>query len=109
MAVDIYSTLSTGVSYAIYNEGGADIPVIDKKIVIEGGANVPDKLGQVDIVKKTTISDADYAILKEHPVFKMHDKNGHITIKKAGIKDLEGQDTSAPATPKTLPTENKEL
>jgi len=104
--VDIYSTLSTDVSYAVYKDGGADLPVIDKKIVINGGANVANEFGQIDIVKKTSISEADYAALQEHPVFKMHVKNGHITTKKAGTKDLEKQDKSAPATEKTLPTDN---
>lgn len=99
----IYSTLAAAVNYGGHTEGGGDVPVPADPIVIQGGANIPDKYMRTpDGAVITPVTEAQYEILKANPVFQLHEKNGFIKVsdKKVDAEkvaaDMEGRDNSAP-------------
>lgn len=101
----ITSTMSASVNYAIYGKTEGGLPVVKKEIVISGGANVMNKKLLVTpngVVTKVT--DDELAMLKEHPLFKLHEKNGYVRVSnenpqedvmKVDTKDMQGKDASA--------------
>ena len=104
--VYVYSTMTGPVEYAIWVNGGGDIPMIQKSVRIEGGANVADKHLHTPRGVCTIISEEDYAILQQDGVFQIHKKNGFITVEHSkapsierAVADMESQDESAPLTP----------
>lgn len=103
--VYVYSTLSNDTAYAIYAKSGGDIKRVEKKILIKGGANVTDGLYTPRGVA-TRISGADYAILKDHPVFKLHAEGMYVTVDTAKedaekvSKNMKAKDGAAQLEPK---------
>lgn len=101
----ITSTMSASVSYAIYGKTAGGLPIVQKEIVIEGGANVMSKKLMVTpngVVTKVT--DEELALLEAHPLFKTHQKNGFIRVSKSNpqediakvdTKDMQNKDASA--------------
>lgn len=99
----IYSTLAASVNYDNHSTGGGDLPVPSEPIVIQGGANIPDKYMRTpDGAVVTPVTEAQLEALKLNPVFQLHEKNGFIKIsdKKHDTEkvaaDMEGRDNSAP-------------
>lgn len=99
----IYSTLSAAVNYQVYDKGPNDLPIPVSEIVIQGGANIPDKYMRTpDGAVATPVTDEQLANLRLNPVFQMHEKNGFIVIKDKPVDgekvaaDMEGRDKSAP-------------
>lgn len=113
MTVYILSTLSSGVDYCTYKEAPNGSKVIDKRISINGGANVVNYktlLTPRGIV--TSISEEDYALLENNPVFKIHLANGFVKVLKKNPNDVEKavidlapKDKAAPLTPESLGVE----
>lgn len=117
----VYSTMTAPVSYATYVPGGADLPVVEKKVLINGGAGVVDKKSlHTPRGVVTTISDEDLQHLLKNEVFKVHQKNGFITVSAAEENadkvavDMVSRDESSPLTPEdfaddaaTKPVEGK--
>ncbi len=102
----VYSTLTNGNEYAEYEPGGADIPVLKKKVEIKGGANVANKKSLITpLGVATRVSDEDLEFLKNHPEFQRHMKAGYISIGKTNAdpekfaSNMKGPDESAPLTP----------
>lgn len=101
----ITSTMSASVSYAIYGKTAGGLPVITKEIVIEGGANVMSKkLLATPNGVVTKVTDEELALLQEHPLFKLHEKNGFVRVSKSNpqedvvkvnTEDMEQKDASA--------------
>lgn len=101
----ITSTMSASVSYATYKQTAGGLSVIDKEITIEGGANVMSKkLLATPNGVVTKVTDEELAILEEHPLFKLHKKNGFVRVSKSdpqedaitvNVKDMEQKDASA--------------
>ena len=101
----ITSTMSASVSYATYKQTAGGLPVIDREIVIEGGANVMSKKLMVTpngVVTKVT--DEELALLEKHPLFQTHLKGGFVRVSKSNpqediakvnTKDMEQKDASA--------------
>jgi len=101
----ITSTMSASVSYATYKQTAGGLPVIDKEIVIEGGANVMSKKLMVTpngVVTKVT--DEELELLEQHPLFKIHKQNGYVRVSKSNPQedvakvdtgDMEQKDASA--------------
>lgn len=100
----VFSTLSTDVAYTIYGEAVNDMPTIERQIVINGGANVATKNLITPKGVMTTIEDADLELLRAHPVFIMHEKNGFVTVEDKAhdpekvATNMEARDESAPLT-----------
>lgn len=99
----VYSTLSSAVNYQVTQTGGGDLPVGIQDIVIQGGANIPDKfLRTPDGAVITPITEQEYEALQANEIFKLHVKNGFITVsdKKADPEkvaaDMTTRDQSAP-------------
>ncbi|QEG09525.1 hypothetical protein TROPICALSUN_18 [Erwinia phage vB_EamM_TropicalSun] len=89
----VLSKMTNAVSYRIYQDV-AGLPTPVKSITIHGGASLPsEKSGFGDMHTTedgrpiwtaegsvTKISDADYAVLKDHPMFKSHIENNHLKV-----------------------------
>lgn len=102
----ITSTMSASVSYAIYKKTMGGLPVVEKEITIEGGANVMSKkLLATPNGVVTKVTDEELALLEQHPVFKIHASKGFVRVSKnnpqedaitVNVKDMERKDASAP-------------
>lgn len=102
MSVYVFSTMTAGVTYVRYGQGGGDLPVSEASVTIAGGSNLPNKHMLTSIGVMTEVSDEDWTWLQEDPTFKLHKKNGYITIrdKPAAAEkvatDMQTRDQSAP-------------
>lgn len=99
----IFSTLTSSVEYRNYATGGADLPNVDKSVLIVGGSNVPDKHLITPYGIMTEISAEDYSWLQDNELFKLHKANGFVTVRdkpadaeKVAASDLNTRDQSAP-------------
>lgn len=105
MTAFVFSTLSTDMSYTFYVKGGGDIPIKERSVNIKGGANVANDRIITPLGVMTEIEDEEAALLKDHPVFKMHEANGFVVVetRKAdpdkAAKNMSKKDKSAPITP----------
>lgn len=131
MTVYVLSTMTGDVAYTFYNGDASkgELPVERKRIYIRGGAGLPSLTSGFGDMEKdeqgapiwtsegvvTPVTDAGWADLKEHRVFKQHQDNGHVkvlsnditdsykTIQKE-VKTMEARDSSAQLTPSTVKT-----
>jgi hypothetical protein len=98
----IYSTLTDAMNYTTYRPGGADIPLVEGNVTIQGGANIPDKFLRTPQGVVTPVTEAELELLKANQVFQLHEKNGFIKISEKKVDpevaaaDMEGRDKSAP-------------
>lgn len=102
----IYSTLTASTVYAKYApSGNRDIPVIERKVMINGGANIADKHMVTPKGVVTQVTDEELALLENDYHFQEHVKHGFITVEKKHaavekvVKNLTEKDKSAPLTP----------
>lgn len=114
----VYSTLASPVSYNVFAKAGADMPVIDKSIVIAGGAGVATKNLVTPRGVMTKVSEEELTLLRQNTVFQLHEKNGFMNVEKKQADpevvaaDMTGRDNSAPLVPEDFeeekaPTTNK--
>lgn len=111
----IISTLTADNVYSAYapknpNEKNARPNVVQKSVLIRGGANVAKQKTINDglITPKgiaTFVSDDDLSFLESHKEFQRHVKNGFLKVVRSSApkaetvaKDLKPADTSAPYT-----------
>jgi len=129
MTVYVLSTMTGDVAYTFYSgdAGKGDLPSERKRIYIRGGAGLPSLTSGVGEMSKddaghplwtsegvvTPITDAAYAELKDHRIFKQHIDNGHIKVLNSDIADsakaiakevrnMEARDASAQLTEATV-------
>jgi hypothetical protein len=102
----IYSTMTAGVNYTGYKDGGGDMKVKTHHVAIMGGANNAIlNTNHTPLGSCTEVSDEDFAFLQENHTFKEHVKNGFITTKPKEVKiekaiaDIKPKDGSAPKVP----------
>lgn len=102
-AAYVYSTLAAPMDYTAYRPGGADLPLVDSVVRIEGGANIPDKYMRMpNGAVVTPVSEEELEALKANQTFLLHQKNGFITVRdkevdgEVAAADMEGRDRSAP-------------
>ena len=102
----IISTLTNNNTYATYRKGGGDIPIVDKKVTIAGGANVAGKHLVTPQGVVTSVTNEELEFLKGHQNFQNHMKRGFVKIAKSSVSDpnkaaagMEARDESAPITP----------
>jgi hypothetical protein len=129
----ILSTMTNSVAYAVYDYVGdkqskqGALPIIRKKIIIGGGANMPsNRSGFGDMSNDadghpiwtasgivTPVSDENFAILESHELFKKHRDRGYIKVINHDIRNnygevkrqvgsMERKDASAQLTKDTL-------
>lgn len=107
----ITSTMSAGVTYAIYKKTPGGLNIIDREISINGGANVINKALVTPQGVVTKVSDEELELLKQNPVFKTHVDGGYIKItkteKKENTKDMTEKDKSAQPTEKDFTDQGK--
>lgn len=102
--VHVFSTLANDQLYQNWLQGGNDMPVKDKGVMIKGGTGVANDRLITPIGVATEIDEADYEALKKNPVFLQHEKEGFITVrgKKTEVEkvtpDMNMKDKSAPLT-----------
>lgn len=98
----IYSTLTDAVDYQVVQQGGGDLPVVQQNIVIQGGANIPDKFLRTPQGVVTPVTEQELEALRQNQVFLLHERNGFIKVgdKKADPEkvaaDMTTRDNSAP-------------
>ena len=100
--VYVFSTLTSSVEYRNYGEGGADMPHVDRSVLIVGGSNIPDKHLVTPYGVMTKVSAEDISWLQENELFKLHQKNGYVTVRDKAADpekvatDMKTRDESAP-------------
>lgn len=109
----IASTMSADVKYCVYGKTPTGSQEVRRSIIILGKANVADKHFITKDGAVTKVSNEELALLKEHPVFKMHEANGFIKIcatesRAENVKELAKKDASAPKTPNDYKAQGKE-
>lgn len=100
----ICSTATNDAFYVHYEKGGADLPVLKKRVLIKGGANRGGKGLVTPQGIVTSVTDEELEFLKGNKAFQRHMKRGFLTIveqKKEPeankvAKDMTKQDESAP-------------
>lgn len=99
----IYSTLAAAVNYQVTSAGGGDLPIAGQDIVIQGGANIPDKYMRTpDGAVVTPVTEQELEALQANEVFKLHVANGFLKVTDKKYEpekvaaDMEGRDNSAP-------------
>lgn len=96
----VASTMSAPVQYVQY--GGTDMPVAQRSVTIEGGANVANKNLITPQGVITEVSNEDAAFLNKDQVFNMHRDAGYVQILDkrvdgdAAAVDMTHRDPSAP-------------
>jgi hypothetical protein len=100
MTVFVLSTMTNSVNYRVYRLVG-DLPTPIDSVTIHGGAGIPSiKSGFGDMNADgegspmwtaagvvTPVSDAKYAMLKDHELFKKHLDRGHLKVVNKDITD----------------------
>ena len=100
--VYVFSTLTSSVEYRNHVAGGADLPVVDKSVLIVGGTNIPDKHLVTPFGVMTKVSAEEFSWLQGNELFKLHQKNGYITVRDKAADpekvatDMTTRDQSAP-------------
>lgn len=99
----VYSTLTNSTIYAIYRDTDPKASdIIERKILIKGGANIANKHFETPTGVVTEVSDDDLKLLMKDYHFREHMKNGFVTVEnyKASpekvAKNMEEKDPSAP-------------
>ena len=104
----VFSTKSCPTEYAVYRQtSNKDLSVVERKIKINGGANVATKFPNLHTPRgvATHVTDEELELLEAHPCFRIHKENGFITVEKKQVEadkvasDMRQKDTSAPRTP----------
>lgn len=111
----VISTATNDAYYPEYAPGGADLPVIKRKVLIKGGANRGGKHLHTPHGVATEVSEDDLEFLKAHPAFKRHVEKGFLTVVESKKEpeadkvalDMTPKDASAPRTPDDYPQEKK--
>ena len=113
MSVYVLSTMTSGVLYRTYKyigastqNGSGPLPVPERGgVMIFGGANLPsDRSGLGEMSRDftgvpiwtavgvvTTITDEQYEKLKEHWLFKKHEKKGYIKVMNRDVTHNNGE------------------
>lgn len=101
----VYSTLANDQKYIQWEAGGGDVATPGRSIVIKGGTGVANDRFITSLGVCTEIDEADIPVLEANEVFKLHAKNGFVTIerKRADAEKVAASmsltDPSAPKTP----------
>ncbi|UNY40212.1 hypothetical protein KLEP174_gp08 [Pseudomonas phage vB_PcuM_ KLEP17-4] len=98
----VYSTLSNDQRYVSYTSGASGVPKPESSIFIAGQANLMNKHFVTPRGVATKVTAEQLAELRNNDLFKLHMKNGFITVSESKMDaeivaaDMEGRDQSAP-------------
>lgn len=98
----VYSTLTADQIYTSYKSSANGVPLVTARIPIAGGANLMTKHMVTPRGTVTEVTAEELAELRQNEVFKLHEKNGFITVSEAKtdvekvVPDMVGRDQSAP-------------
>lgn len=98
----VFSTLTCAQLYTGYSKGGADLPVKEWEVHIQGGSNVAGKHLVTPLGVVTPITEEQKELLETNVVFQAHVKNGFVQVRDTNVDpevaaaDLETRDESAP-------------
>lgn len=98
----VYSTITNDTSYCHYEKGGADLPVLKRKVTIKGGATRGGKGLITPHGVGTHVTDDELAFLENNEAFKRHQSRGFIMVHKtqkdanAVAQDMTPNDASSP-------------
>lgn len=101
----IFSTMSAAVCYTAWNKGASDLPIVHKKVTINGTAGIADKFLRTPRGAVTRVTEEELSILEADSVFQLHKANGFVTVEEtnadidAVVANMEGRDQSAPLVP----------
>lgn len=101
----VFSTLTCDQLYTNWIKGGADVAIVERQILVKGGAGVANDRIITPRGVVTEIDEEDIAILEQNEVFKIHQKNGFVMIERKAADpekvaaDMASRDGSAPLTP----------
>lgn len=102
--VYVFSTLANDQVYQNWQEGPHDVPIEARGIHIKGGTGVANDRLITPIGVCTEIDEADLEQLEKNAVFKMHQDNGFVVVRKSKADPEKvaadmAQDPSGPRTP----------
>lgn len=117
----VFSTLASSNEYADYRPPATpgQSPVKGDFVVIKGGAGVANANLQTPRGVPTMVTEAQVALLKRNEVFKLHEKNGYVTIEEVdrpptedvvekAVANMTGRDTSAPLVPQDFTVQGEQ-
>jgi hypothetical protein len=82
----VYCTAANSTEYNKFNEHGPKgINVVERSLLIKGGAGINKRHVQTPLGVHTIISDEDYEWLKNDYHFKQQIKDGYIVVKKQKV------------------------
>jgi hypothetical protein len=114
--VHVFSTLANPQKFVTYippAEVGM-LPIVDKEVLIRGGAGIASKHLLTPNGVHTAITQEEYDAIKDDYIFKAHVKNGYLRIESKEydidrmVSDMNPRDVSAPITPEDYATEVKD-
>lgn len=106
--VYVYSTLTMDQEYTLFKARDAEqVPVIERSVIIHGGANVANRKTVVTPKGVMTQIDGDQLkLLRNNHVFVQHEAGHYIIVVigkraelKEVLKDMKKKDGNAPLTP----------
>jgi hypothetical protein len=113
--VHIYSTLANPQKFTTYKPGGADMPVVDREVLIKGGAGIASKNLITPLGVHTEVTDEEYnVVLKNHPHFMDFVERGLIRAEESKhdiekiVGDMNPRDPGGPITPADYETGKKD-
>lgn len=103
--VHVFSTLANDQRYVNYASNPEGIPLATSDILIKGGAGVANDRLITPQGVHTEVTEEAMAELEKNPVFKVHKRNGFITVQARRADpdkvatDMNARDKSKPFTP----------
>jgi deferrochelatase/peroxidase EfeB len=103
--VYVWSTLSCDTAYASYRQGGGDLQILSRSVLIKGGANMATKHLNTPKGVCTRITLEELEVCRNDPIFGRHEKRGFIKVETLDAKvdeavsDMVGRDDSSPLNP----------
>ena len=107
----VISRLTSSMRYNLFEQRG-DKPALKDSVFVKGGAGIArGKNLETDFAEGTEITEQQVALLKQDPTFKLHEKNGFVTIQvRKDVPDVEKEasnlsgdnDGSAPLNPASI-------
>lgn len=110
----IYSTASSSTAFHDYSKTTDQLQVINRTVVINGGAGVAGKHFITPLGVMTEVTDDELAFLETDEVFISMQKNGFITVRNSNVNvevavaDMETRDEAAPIVPQDLDIDDKQ-
>jgi len=87
--VYIHSALASSQEFTMYEKGGADLPVVGRKVHIKGGAGMPTKFMITPLTVMTPITEEDYDAIKDGYHFKFFIETERIRVEKRKTTDMD--------------------